>query len=99
MPLRDKLAIAFTLFLVIVGPALSFNLVQTAMNADVKAVQVIADSSASDVERREAESEHKYLPWLVTGQVVGLLTMKGLMIGLSLQIIRRHKRRKRAMSR
>src|SRR5262245_38842466 len=95
MPFRDKLIIALTVLLLIVGPYLTYRVVEDAMRAETRLVNVSVNSAIAPAEREATDIKPRYLPPIVIGQVVMLITAQVGMVILSAMLIRQHKRRKR----
>jgi hypothetical protein len=93
MPLRDKLIIAFTVLLVLVGPYMAYKMIETGMNKDIELTRTMSDGSAAPLDREVAEIAHRHLPPIVIGQVAMFITAQIGMVILSALLIRGHKRR------
>jgi prepilin signal peptidase PulO-like enzyme (type II secretory pathway) len=96
MPLRDKLVIAITVLLLLVGPFAIYKTIQVGMKEDIKLVDTISDSAATASDREAAEIKRRYLPPIVIGKIALFITAQIGMVILSALLIRQHKRRKRA---
>ncbi len=92
MPTRDKLTIAITLLLLIVGPYLTYKMVEDARNQSVKLAQTMSDTSATPLERELAEIKSRNLPPIVLDQVALLIVAQLGGVVLSALLIRKRKR-------
>jgi p-aminobenzoyl-glutamate transporter AbgT len=95
MPPRDKLIIAFTVLLLIVGPYMTYKMIESAARQEIKLVEAATDSSAAQHDREAAEINRRGLPTIVIIQIATLMTGKVGMVILSAMLIRNHRRRKR----
>ena len=95
MPVRDKLIIGFTVLLLIVGPFMTYKMIEAAARQDIKLAEAATDGSAVPVDREVADIKRQHLPTIVIGQVALLFIAKIGMVILSVLLIRNHKRRKK----
>ena len=95
MPFSTKLVIAFTVLILLIGPYLTYKMLEVGRNEDVNLARTISDRAAIPVDREVAEIKHQYLPPIVFGQIGMLIVAQVGMVGLSVLLIREHKRRQR----
>jgi hypothetical protein len=90
MPRKDKLVIAFTVLICLVGPYLTYKRIETGLNKDF-----ILDKTGL----LDCELPGEDLALIFLGQVAMLITAQVAMVALSALLIREHKRRKKLESR
>jgi hypothetical protein len=94
MPFRDKFTIAFTVLILVVGPYLTYKMIESGMNKDVSLAQTISDSATEPSEREVAQIKRRHLTPIVFGQVAMFILTQAGAVTLSALIIREHKRRR-----
>ena len=94
MLVREKIVIALIALLLIVGPYMTYKMIEAARNEDIKLLRTASDDSAALYDREAADIKRRHLPAIVFGQVSMLFIAKIGMVILSATLIRNHKPRK-----
>jgi hypothetical protein len=95
MPFIDKLVIVFTVLILLAGPYLVFQMIETGRSKDIELTRTMSDGSAAPIDRKVAEIKRQSLPPTVIGQIALLIVTQIGAVVLSALLIRNHKRRLR----